>query len=140
MLDENFHDATTIKSLVHEYVPQAEMNRHFGRELSFVLPRQHVAQFPALFNFLESHMKGTKGVPDLGFTSYGVSMTTLEEVRSTFATFWPGNDVMRWRCCRFSSNWAKSRKWKPLPTRRPTSKPCKCTNEPSVANVSIGFC
>nr|QST14978.1 ABCA5 protein [Diaphanosoma celebensis] len=80
VMDENFHDTAAIRSLVQRYVPDAQLNRHFGRELSFVLPRAHVDKFPALFTCLESYVNEAKGGDDLGFTSYGVSMTTLEEV------------------------------------------------------------
>lgn len=56
------------------------MNRHYGRELSYVLPRQEVSSFPTLFSKLESLVNdGEANV--MGFSSYGVSMTTLEEVR-----------------------------------------------------------
>lgn len=61
------------------YVAGAKLSRHYGRELSYVLPRQHVSAFPPLFSKLEELVN--EGEADMmGFSSYGVSMTTLEEV------------------------------------------------------------
>jgi len=79
VLNENFKDVGAVRSLVEDHVPDTVMNRHFGRELSYVLPRQQVSTFPALFTKLESLVQ--QGLASaMGFNSYGVSMTTLEEV------------------------------------------------------------
>jgi hypothetical protein len=64
---------------VESFVASAKLNRHYGRELSYVLPRQHVSSFPPLFSKLESLVNGGEASV-MGFNSYGVSMTTLEEV------------------------------------------------------------
>lgn len=79
MLNDNFHDTEAIRALVNSYIAEAKVNRHFGRELSYVLPRQQVSDFPLLFSKLEE-LVGNGDANRLGFTSYGVSMTTLEEV------------------------------------------------------------
>ena len=76
-----------MRSLVGEYVPEAQINRHYGRELSFVLPRQYVGQFPALFAQLEACVADGRAAA-LGFTSYGISMTTLEEVAAFLKCLW----------------------------------------------------
>lgn len=52
--------------------------RVFGRELSFVLPRSDLERFPDLFTAIERDIAA--GVGGRGISSYGVSMTTLEEI------------------------------------------------------------
>lgn len=80
VLNDNFHDTEAIRSLVAGYIQNAKVNRHFGRELSYVLPREQVSSFPPLFARLEELV--TCGEAQrMGFNSYGVSMTTLEEVK-----------------------------------------------------------
>ena len=61
------------------FITDAKVNRHFGRELSYVLPREQVSAFPPLFTKLEE-LVGSGTASLMGFESYGVSMTTLEEV------------------------------------------------------------
>lgn len=79
VLNENFHDTEAIRQLVSSYIPEAQVSRHFGRELSYVLPREQVATFPTLFAKLEE-LVSTGKASEMGYESYGVSMTTLEEV------------------------------------------------------------
>ncbi len=45
-----------------------------GAELAFVLPFEDLAIFPKLFRLLDEKL------PELGLTSYGVGVTTLEDV------------------------------------------------------------
>lgn len=66
---------TPITNLVNLHVTKAEKGRHHGRELSYILPHDAVNSFAPLFNDIE----GPTGT-QLGILSYGVSMTTLEEV------------------------------------------------------------
>ena len=66
---------SAITNLVNLHVPKAEKGRHHGRELSYILPHDAVKNFAPLFNDVE----GPTGT-QLGILSYGVSMTTLEEV------------------------------------------------------------
>ena len=80
VLNESFRDTDEIRNLVKSFVEGAKINRHYGRELSYVLPRQEVSAFPPLFSKLES-LVNDGGASLMGFNSYGVSMTTLEEVR-----------------------------------------------------------
>ncbi|XP_059079473.1 cholesterol transporter ABCA5-like isoform X1 [Tigriopus californicus] len=65
-----------IRELVKRFMPDAEQNRLFGRELSFILPRDDVDKFPDLFSAIESDIDKNLS----GISSYGVSMTTLEEI------------------------------------------------------------
>ncbi|XP_035448265.1 cholesterol transporter ABCA5 isoform X1 [Spodoptera frugiperda] len=67
-----------ITRLVRGHVPRAEKARRHGRELSYILPHYAVHLFPPLFNAIEQEVK--EKTNRLGITSYGVSMTTLEEV------------------------------------------------------------
>ena len=60
--------------LVKSFVPEAEKVTDVGAELSFILPSSSTSAFPDLFDRLESD-----SVP-LGVESYGVSVTTMEEV------------------------------------------------------------
>lgn len=67
-----------ITRLVTSHVPKAEKARRHGRELSFILPHNAVENFAALFTAIEQEINSKSG--RLGISSYGVSMTTLEEV------------------------------------------------------------
>lgn len=67
-----------IARLVLSHVAKAEKARRHGRELSFILPHNSVDNFAPLFSAIEQEIK-TKALR-LGISSYGVSMTTLEEV------------------------------------------------------------
>ena len=67
-----------INRLVLSHVAKAEKARRHGRELSFILPYNSVESFAPLFSAIEQEIK-TK-TSRLGISSYGVSMTTLEEV------------------------------------------------------------
>lgn len=70
-----------IAQLVQRYVHKAERARRHGRELSFILPHTAVNNFPDLFAAIEREVTTKRG---LGITSYGVAMTTLEEVSLFF--------------------------------------------------------
>lgn len=67
-----------ISRLVTSHVPKAEKARRHGRELSFILPHNAVENFAALFSAIEVEINNKTS--RLGISSYGVSMTTLEEV------------------------------------------------------------
>lgn len=77
VLDGNARE-TGITKLVNQHVPKAERARRHGRELSYILPHDAVDFFAPLFLDIENEIK-TK-LSRLGICSYGVSMTTLEEV------------------------------------------------------------
>ncbi|XP_034945670.1 ATP-binding cassette sub-family A member 5-like [Chelonus insularis] len=67
-----------ITRLVTSHVAKAEKARRHGRELSFILPHNSVENFAPLFYAIEQEIKTRNA--RLGISSYGVSMTTLEEV------------------------------------------------------------
>uniref|UniRef100_A0A182UJ49 ABC transporter domain-containing protein n=1 Tax=Anopheles melas TaxID=34690 RepID=A0A182UJ49_9DIPT len=77
VLDTNACE-TSITKLVNDHVPQAEKARRHGRELSYILPHDAVNSFVSLFDDIEKEIKTKRMM--LGICSYGVSMTTLEEV------------------------------------------------------------
>ncbi|KAJ0410416.1 hypothetical protein P43SY_002748 [Pythium insidiosum] len=63
-----------IQELVTAHVASARVLSDVGAELAFQLPLEASAQFPALFDALDD------GRAALGVRSYGISVTTLEEV------------------------------------------------------------
>jgi len=69
----NFN-SKAMRELVQSHVSTAELLNDVGTELSFQLPFSASAKFPALFENIE------KDQDSLGLESYGVSVTTLEEV------------------------------------------------------------
>ncbi|KAJ8680638.1 hypothetical protein QAD02_016425, partial [Eretmocerus hayati] len=77
VLDSNPRESA-IARLVSSHVSKAEKARRHGRELSFILPHDSVESFAPLFSAIEQEMKDK--TLHLGISSYGVSMTTLEEV------------------------------------------------------------
>lgn len=66
-----------IIRLIKLHVPEVEVARQHGRELSLILPHHCVNKFAALFSELEYEI--THG-NRFKISSYGISMTTLEEV------------------------------------------------------------
>lgn len=76
MLDENNLEQEIIR-LIQYHVPEVELARQHGKELSLILPHHCVDRFAALFSELEYEIShGNR----LKISSYGISMTTLEEV------------------------------------------------------------
>jgi len=69
----NFN-SKAMKELVQSHVNSAELLNDVGTELSFQLPFSASSKFPALFENIENDQD------NLGLESYGVSVTTLEEV------------------------------------------------------------
>jgi len=66
--------AENILRVVKRHVPEVELESNVGAELSFVLPKEQSARFEQLFIDLERNQDS------LGIGSFGVSVTTLEEV------------------------------------------------------------
>jgi len=56
------------------HVPGAQVESNVGAELSFILPKEQSTKFEQLFADLEQNQDS------LGTDSFGVSVTTLEEV------------------------------------------------------------
>ena len=65
-------DLITEKILTH--VPKAEIESDVSAELSYILPNESKAQFQELFNELDESKSALK------ISTYGVSVTTMEEV------------------------------------------------------------
>ncbi|CAG9854771.1 unnamed protein product [Phyllotreta striolata] len=93
MVLEDGASSEDLLRLVKSYVANGEMVRRHGKELSFVLPYDAVSKFSGLFSAIESEINNRSdsgkyttissqkfNVYTPGILSYGVSMTTLEEV------------------------------------------------------------
>nr|XP_033770036.1 ATP-binding cassette sub-family A member 3 [Geotrypetes seraphini]XP_033770037.1 ATP-binding cassette sub-family A member 3 [Geotrypetes seraphini]XP_033770038.1 ATP-binding cassette sub-family A member 3 [Geotrypetes seraphini] len=63
-----------ISQLICRYVPNSTLESNAGAELSFILPKESTHRFEALFTELEQRQE------ELGISSYGASITTMEEV------------------------------------------------------------
>lgn len=63
-----------VTSLIINHVPSAQLLSSVGAEMEFVLSSEHSSGFEALFQEIENKMD------EYGITSFGVSVTTLEEV------------------------------------------------------------
>ncbi|XP_008940765.1 PREDICTED: ATP-binding cassette sub-family A member 10-like, partial [Merops nubicus] len=66
-------DLENVTSLVKWYIPNAIFSGQSQYELKYKLPLENINKFPDLFSGLDS-------CSDQGIISYGVSMTTLEDV------------------------------------------------------------
>lgn len=68
-----------ISSVIFKHVSEARLVEDLGHELTYVLPYQSAKDgaFVELFHELDDRLT------DLGISSYGISDTTLEEVRSS---------------------------------------------------------
>lgn len=69
----------SISSLIHHHVPEATLIEAIGQELTYLLPGRafkHRA-YASLFRELEETLA------DMGLSSFGISDTSLEEVRVT---------------------------------------------------------
>ncbi|XP_056019371.1 cholesterol transporter ABCA5-like isoform X3 [Ostrea edulis] len=69
-----------VTEFVRGHVEGAEFTRVHGKELSYTLPLDKVSQFSGLFSELERSTGVSSKAESLGIKSYGVSMTSLEEV------------------------------------------------------------
>lgn len=67
-------DVPKVESAVASVVPAASLESNDGDELSFLLPVEASASFETLFSRLETNSM------ILGIASFGVSVTTMEEV------------------------------------------------------------
>ncbi|XP_039297783.1 ATP-binding cassette sub-family A member 2 [Nilaparvata lugens] len=77
VLEDNTEEEMCTE-LVLNHVPSATLARHHGKELSYVLPHDSVHCFAPLFLEIEENVGNEAS--NLHISSYGVSMTTLEEV------------------------------------------------------------
>lgn len=72
-------DVKKVTELVQSYVPQANLESCVGMELSYILPEESSSQFEGLFSQVENRKE------ELGISSYGASVTTMEEVFLRYA-------------------------------------------------------
>ncbi|KAB0796417.1 hypothetical protein PPYR_10478 [Photinus pyralis] len=63
-----------VTSILQEYIPSIQVKSHIGSELSYRLPEDQSGIFEPMLRNLESMSES------LGVLSYGISLTTLEEV------------------------------------------------------------
>lgn len=72
-------DVSLISNVIFKHVPEARLVEDLGHEITYVLPYQSAKDgaFVELFHELDDRLT------DLGISSYGISDTTLEEVRSS---------------------------------------------------------
>ena len=73
-LDANNFDSVQLERFVCTHVPEAKVLTDVGTEMTFQLPFSASGKFQRLFEAFDVAMK------NLGLQSYGVSVTTLEEV------------------------------------------------------------
>lgn len=66
--------AQPIVKVIKEHVAASKVLTQVGTEVSFQLPLAAAGDFPALLSDLDGHME------ELRFSSYGIGVTTLEEV------------------------------------------------------------
>lgn len=67
-------DSSAVTNILRQYIPNIEIDSEIGSELSYDLPAEFVDKFEKMFQVLEEEQSALK----LG--SFGVSLTTLEEV------------------------------------------------------------
>lgn len=74
----------SITALVHHHVPQARLIEAIGQELTYLLPSRDFQPraYASLFRELEETLV------DIGLSSFGVSDTSLEEVRRVTRSRW----------------------------------------------------
>ncbi|CAI5452156.1 unnamed protein product [Caenorhabditis angaria] len=67
-------DVAKTTSIISQYIPNIEVYSFIGQEATYLLSSDYRPIFPKLFKELESNQKA------MGVTSFGVSVTTMEEV------------------------------------------------------------
>ncbi|XP_047390364.1 ATP-binding cassette sub-family A member 17-like isoform X3 [Sciurus carolinensis] len=74
LLKNPYCDKEKLSRLIYHHIPNAVLESSIGEELIYILPKEHIHRFESLFTDLE--MKQI----ELGITSFGASVTTMEEV------------------------------------------------------------
>ncbi|XP_064150853.1 ATP-binding cassette sub-family A member 17-like [Loxodonta africana] len=74
-------DTEEIAHLIYHHVPNAVLEASMGEELTFILPKDSTHRFESLFSDLERRQE------ELGISSFGASVTTMEEVFIRFYLF-----------------------------------------------------
>jgi ATP-binding cassette subfamily A (ABC1) protein 3 len=67
-------DSKNITNLLKKYIPEIESGSDVGTELSYLLDESYVSIFQSMLEELECEME------NLNILSYGISLTTMEEV------------------------------------------------------------
>uniref|UniRef100_G1Q1D1 ATP-binding cassette sub-family A member 3-like n=1 Tax=Myotis lucifugus TaxID=59463 RepID=G1Q1D1_MYOLU len=67
-------DVEKLSAVIQSHIPHATLEECTGAELSFILPKEYIHRFEALFNDLKEKKS------ELGITSFDASVTTMEEV------------------------------------------------------------
>ncbi|XP_015853152.2 ATP-binding cassette sub-family A member 17-like isoform X4 [Peromyscus maniculatus bairdii] len=67
-------DTTKLSSVIYYHIPDAILESRIGEEVIFILPKETMPRFEALFTDLEQKQT------ELGISALGVSVTTMEEV------------------------------------------------------------
>ncbi|CAH1795729.1 unnamed protein product [Owenia fusiformis] len=81
MVVDGKHNTSAVTDLVHRHISSANLGHEHANELAYTLPHSKVEKFPELFSAIEKSQEANEDTPEyLGITSYGISMTTLEEV------------------------------------------------------------
>lgn len=63
-----------VTNLLQRYIPNVQVDGDIGTELSYQLSEEHSKDFHIMFRELEDRSS------ELGIDSYGISLTTMEEV------------------------------------------------------------
>ncbi|XP_032184454.1 ATP-binding cassette sub-family A member 3-like isoform X3 [Mustela erminea] len=63
-----------VIEVIDQHIPEARLESDVAAELSFILPKKYTHRFKDLLSDLENRQK------ELGISSFGVSITTMEEV------------------------------------------------------------
>lgn len=67
-------ESNNVTNVLREYIPNISIESEIGSELTYELPNEYVNKFEVMFERLEDNQD------TLNLGSYGVSLTTLEEV------------------------------------------------------------
>ncbi|XP_031638209.1 ATP-binding cassette sub-family A member 3-like, partial [Contarinia nasturtii] len=67
-------NVNAVTDTLREFIPDIHVHEDIGSEFTYVLPAEHVDKFQHIFELLERNQH------DLGISSFGVSMTPLEEI------------------------------------------------------------
>ncbi|KAL9264205.1 ABC transporter A family member 1-like protein [Drosera capensis] len=87
-LVKNAPDASLAADVIYRHIPSASLVSEVGAEMSYKLPLASSASFENMFKEIEGYMKQADPISDInrgdhncfGIESYGISVTTLEEV------------------------------------------------------------
>lgn len=75
IVKETYCDVQRITELIRKSIPEVCVNQNVGAELTYLLPSDKSHFFQQIFEELEQNRRV------LGISSYGASVTTMEEVR-----------------------------------------------------------